>query len=199
MAPKPSDETTEISTAELTTLRAGYELLEKLTTGEDGIDIQRRLKKINPALNFPVIDQGDKLVGPVKTELEQTRADLKALQEKYDADILARQNEKAVGGLQAEIDRIAAARGFTGETKEKFVAFMTEKGTADPSLAAPAFIETLPKPPTPLKTNGFLPQTMHLFGAGDSAGNDESIAELHRDPLGWQDREIAKIMNEDAA
>jgi hypothetical protein len=193
------EEVAEVSASELKALRTAYSLLDKLTSGEDGIDIQRRLKKIDPALNFPVIDQGDKLVAPVKSELEETRAALKTLQEAYDADKLARQNEKAVGGLQAEIDRIAAARGFTGETKDKFVAFMTEKGTADPALAAPAFIETLPKPPTPLKSSGYLPQTMHLFGAGDATGSDESVAELHRDPLGWQDREITKIMNEDAA
>jgi hypothetical protein len=198
MAGKP-DEIEQIPASELAALRTAYSLLDKLTSGEDGLDIQRRLKKLDPKLNFPVIDQGEKLLAPMKSELEETRAALKKLQETYDAQQLASQNEKALGGLQADVDRIATARGFTGETKEKFIAFMTEKGTADPALAAPAFIETLPKPPAPLKGNGYLPQKMNLFGTGDTSGSDESIAELHRDPVAWQDKMTAQIMNEDAA
>ena len=140
MAPR-SDEITEISTAELNTLRTGYALLEKLTEGEDGLDIQRRLKKIDPKLNFPVIDQGDKLIAPVRTELEETKAALKKLQEEKDAERLERQNEKALGGLTKEIDRIAAARGFSEETKEKFIAFMTSSACEPaPSLLRPVHV-----------------------------------------------------------
>jgi hypothetical protein len=193
------DEIVEIPASELAALRKGYSLLEGLTSGDDAIDIQRRLKKLDPTLNFPVIDQGDKLIAPVRTELEETKAALAKLREERDADLLERQNDKALGSLQASIDRVSVERKFAGETKQKFIDFMAAKGIADPDLAAPAFIETLPKPPAPLKTNGYLPQTMHLFGAGDTAGSDESIAELHRDPVAWQDKMTAQIMNEDAA
>lgn len=194
-----TDEMVEISAAELATLRKGYSLLEGLTSGEDAIDIQRRLKVLDPKLNFPVIDQGDKLIAPVRTELEATRAALKKLEEAQAADLLERQNEKALGTLQSAIDRVATARKFSGDTKDKFIKFMTDKGVADPDLAAPAFMETLPKPPAPIKGNGYLPQKMDLFGTGNAQGDDADVAALHADPLGWQDRKIAEIMNEDAA
>ena len=189
----------EIEADELATLRKGYGLLEALTGGADGLDIQRKLKVIDPKLNFPVIDQGEKLLAPVRSELDSTKAALKELQEKSEADLLERQNEKALNTLQAAIDRVATKRNFVGETKDNFIKFMSEKGVADPDLAAPAFMETLPKPPAPLKTNGYLPQTLNLFGAGDTAGSDEDVAELHRDPIAWQDKMTARILNEDAA
>jgi hypothetical protein len=194
-----SDQMVQISASELAILRRGYSMLEGLTQGEDGIDIQRRLKKQDPSLNFPVIDQGDKLIAPVRSELEQTKADLKALRDEREAEQQTARNNAANAEINASLDRAVEKYKLSKDARKGLLDFMIARNTADAELAAPAYMETLPKPPAPLKSNGFLPQTMHLFGTGDGAGDDADIAALHKDPLGWQDRKIAEIMNEDAA
>lgn len=190
-------ETVEISASDLAAYKKAMSLLDKLTGDKDtGLNIQRKLKEIDPSLNLPGIDVGDAVVRPIKEELTSTQARLDALIAERDAERKAAAEAKLEGGLRDSIGRAQAKYKLSQEATDNLVKFMHEKGVADAEVAAPAFIETLPKPPAPIKPNSYSPMNAHLFGAGDDRGSDENIAALHRDPVKWFDAEVAKIMNE---
>jgi hypothetical protein len=192
-------ETVEISASDLAAYKKAMVLLDKLTGDKKtGLDVQRKLKEIDPTLNLPGIDVGDAVVGPLKEELTSTQERLNALIAERETEKAAAVNAKLENGLRDSIGRAQAKYKLSPESTDNLVKFMQEKGVADAEIAAPAFLETLPKPPAPIKPNSYTPMTANLFGAGDDRGSDENIAALHRDPVKWFDAEVAKIMNEDA-
>jgi len=193
-------ETVEISSADLALYKKAVGLLNQLTTDKtSGIQIQRKLKEFDPSLNLPGIDVGDAVVAPIREELSATQAQIKALQDERAAEKLAAENSKMERQLRDSIGRAQAKYKLSPEATDNLVKFMHEKNVADAEIAAPAYLETLPKPPAPNKPNAFAPQYAHLYGTGDDRGSDENIAALHKDPVKWFDNEVMKILNEDAA
>jgi hypothetical protein len=190
-------ETVEISSSDLAAYKRAMALLDKLTGDKDtGLNIQRKLKEIDPTLNLPGIDLGDAVVKPLKEELTSTQEKLNNLIAEREAERKAAEDSRVENGLRDSIGRAQTKYKLTPETTDKLVKFMQEKGVADAEVAAPAFLETLPKPPAPIKPNSYTPMTANLFGTGDDRGSDENIAALHKDPVKWFDAEVAKIMNE---
>ena len=163
------------------------------------MQVQRKLKEFDPSLNLPGIDVGDAVVAPIREELSATQAQIKALQDERAAEKLEAKNSQMERGLRDSIGRAQAKYKLSQEATDNLVKFMHDKGVADAEIAAPAYLETLPKPPAPIKPNAFAPQHSHLFGTGDDRGSDENIAALHQDPVKWFDNEVMKILNEDAA
>lgn len=192
--------TVEISASDLALYRKAVGLLNQLTTDKtSGMQVQRKLKEFDPSLNLPGIDVGDAVVAPIREELSATQAQIKALQDERAAEKLEAKNSQMERGLRDSIGRAQAKYKLSQEATDNLVKFMHDKGVADAEIAAPAYLETLPKPPAPIKPNAFAPQHSHLFGTGDDRGSDENIAALHRDPVKWFDSEVMKILNEDAA
>jgi hypothetical protein len=192
-----SEDMVEISSSDLAAYKRAMSLLDKLTGDkEGGISIQRKLKEIDPTLNLPGIDVGDAVVKPIKEELSATQEKLNALIAEREAERQKAVDEKLESGLRASVGRAQAKYKLSDEATGNLLKFMQEKGVADAEIAAPAFMETLPKPPAPIKPNSYTPMNANLFGTGDDRGTDEDIAALHRDPLKWFDAEVVKIMNE---
>jgi len=192
-----TQDTVEISASDLAAYKKAMSLLDKLTGDKDtGLNIQRKLKEIDPSLNLPGIDVGDAVVKPIKDELTSTQEKLNALIAEREAEKKAAADSKIESGLRDSIGRAQAKYKLSPEATDNLVKFMQEKGVADAEVAAPAFLETLPKPPAPIKPNSYTPTSAHLFGTGDDRGSDESIAALHKDPVKWFDNEIVKIMQE---
>lgn len=193
-------ETVEISAEDLALYRKAVGLLNQLASDKsNGIQIQRKLKEIDPSLNLPGIDVGDAVVAPIREELSATQAQLKAMQEERAAEKLAAENSKMERQIRDSIGKARDKYKLSPEATDNLVKFMNDKNIADAEIAAPAYLETLPKPPAPLKPNSFAPTHAHLFGTGDDRGSDENIAALHKDPVKWFDNEVMKILNEDAA
>ncbi len=192
--------TVEISASDLALYRKAVGLLNQLTTDKtSGMQVQRKLKEFDPSLNLPGIDVGDAVVAPIREELSATQAQIKALQDERAAEKLEAKNSQMERGLRDSIGRAQAKYKLSQEATDNLVKFMHDKGVADAEIAAPAYLETLPKPPAPIKPNAFAPQHSHLFGTGDDRGSDENIAALHRDPVKWFDSEVMKILNEGAS
>jgi hypothetical protein len=192
-----SAETVEIPASDLAAYKRAMALLDKLTGDKDnGLNIQRKLKEIDPTLNLPGIDVGDAVVKPIKEELTATQERLNALIAEREEERAKAANSRIESSLRDSIGRAKEKYKLSDEATDNLVKFMHEKGVSDAEIAAPAFIETLPKPPAPIKPNSYTPQTANLFGTGDDRGTDENIAALHRDPVKWFDAEVAKIMNE---
>jgi len=187
----------EISQAELAQLQRGYKLLSGLVGDKElGITVQKALKTADPSLSFPALDVGEPMLAPVREELAMTKTELQALKESLAADKQAAADDAARKKILSGVDEMAVKHRFTPEAKEKFKQFMVDNGIADASIAAPAFVETLPKP-IKAPATPFLPQAANLFGA-DGRSTDQDIIDLHTSPTEWQDRKIAEIMNEDA-
>jgi len=195
-----ASDTVEISSADLALYKKAVGLLNQLTSDKtSGIQTQRKLKELDPSLNLPGIDVGDAVVAPIREELSVTQAQLKALQDERAAEKEAAQSAKAEKQIRDSISRAQEKYKLSPEATDNLLKFMNEKNIADAEIAAPAYMETLPKPPAPIKPNAFAPQYAHLYGTGDDRGSDENIAALHKDPLKWFDSEVTKILNEDAA
>jgi len=192
--------TVEISASDLALYRKAVGLLNQLTTDKSsGMQVQRKLKELDPSLNLPGIDVGDAVVAPIREELSATQAQIKALQEERAAEKLAAENSRMERGLRDSIGRAQAKYKLSQEATDNLVKFMHEKNVADAEIAAPAYLETLPKPPAPIKPNAYMPKSANVFGTGDTTGKDENLEFLHRDPVKWFDNEVMKILNEDAA
>jgi hypothetical protein len=195
-----ADDTVEISASDLALYKKAVGLLDKLASDKtSGIQIQRKLKEFDPSLNLPGIDVGDAVVAPLREELTATQTQLKAMQEERAAEKQAAQDAKLDRQIRDSIGRARDKYKLSPEATDNLVKFMGEKNIADAEIAAPAYMETLPKAPAPMKPNAYAPQHAHLFGTGDDRGSDENIAALHRDPVKWFDNEVMKILNEDPA
>ncbi len=195
-----SSETVEISSADLALYKKAVGLLNQLTSDKsNGLQVQRKLKEFDPSLNLPGIDVGDAVVAPIREELSATQAQLKAIQDERAAEKEAAQNAKAEKQIRDSVSRAQEKYKLSPEATDNLLKFMNDKNIADAEIAAPAYMETLPKAPAPIKPNAYAPQYAHLYGTGDDRGSDENIAALHKDPLKWFDSEVTKILNEDAA
>ena len=190
----------EISEAELSQLRRSNKLLESLVADPaKGLDYQRALKEKDPTLKFAALDIADTVTAPLRQELTEHKTALQKIQEEREAERLAAVNAKQESTLRDSIGAAQAKYKLTKESTDKLVEFMVEKGIGDAMIAAPAFMETLPKPPAPQPASQYMPQFVNPFGTGDVTGSDPNIEFLHKDPIRWQDAETLKILNEPTA
>ncbi len=187
----------EISATDLAMLKKNQALLESLVSDpKQGLGIQRILKEKDPTLKFAALDIEATVSEPIKAELAETKSTLQKLQEEWTADQAARKTEKETNALREAIGKTVAKHKMTEETAQKFVTFMADNNVSNPDIAAPAFLDTLPKPPTPQAPSPYLPQYVTPFGTGDAAGDDPDTAFLHNDPRKWQDAMTLRILNE---
>ena len=187
----------EITQAQLDVLTRNSKLLESLTGDKDvGIATQKKLQQIDPSLRFPNLEISETVTAPLRAELNDTKAALKRIEDERKAEREAAANAAAESKVRDSISRAQAKHKLSQEATDNLLKFMTDKGIADAEIAAPAFLETLPKPPAPIAPSAYTPQYAQLFGTGDNMGSDENIASLHRDPVKWFDQEVGRIMAE---
>lgn len=185
----------EIDAGEYAQLQRGFNLLNKmLSDGNIGVPLKRAIAKEDPSITFPEL-AAESVVAPVNEKLSELQASLAKIQEERDAERQAAKESASEAKLRSGIDKARDKYKLTDDGVQGLIAFMTENQVANPMVAAAAYVESLPKPPPAAAPNTFAPQTMNLFGANTV---DETLQDLHTDPMKWQDAEIARILNEAA-
>lgn len=156
---------------------------------ELGQDFKRMLKKKNPKLSIPELDT----VEPVNKELGDLRKEIKELRDE-------RSTEKLESRFGREMSEAATEFGLTTEGIEKLKKLIKETHEKDgyvlsPRAAAAQLIHDTPKTIAP---SGFTGNRWDLFSSDDK-GEQDDINSLIKDPDGWLDRQIPKILNEERA
>lgn len=189
----------EITQAQLDILNRNNGLMQKLIAdGELGVAAKRKLKALDPTLVFPDVDALDAVQPQIQKERDEMRAALEAIKAEREAEKAERENAKLESSFRTKLGEAQAKYKLSNDATDGLLKFMTEKQVADPMIAAAAYLETLPKPPPVVKPSPYLPQGIDLFGA-NGRSEDQSMKDLHADPVGWMDREIATIMAENEA
>ena len=146
-------------------------------------DVTTSQERLDPYLQ-PLLDGQKALQDQLKKFEEDREADRKAAKERDDAS-----NQK---NFEDSIAKASKAYNLTAEGFELMVKRMKDTGNyGDPEAAAAWVASKTPPEPGPAKKFG--PQNINLFGTHE---RDERLAELHRDPLAYMDRELAEFVSD---
>ncbi len=190
----------EISAEQLNILNRNNDLLKRLIDDpKQGVQLQRKLKELDPSLKFTAVDVEDTVMQPVREELGTVRAQLEALQAERLAEREAAQRAQGETKIRDSIGRAQAKGKLSPEATDGLVKFMAEKQVADAELALPAYLETLPKAPKPPATSSYAPQYANVYGAEVSKDTaDEKAKLLVTNPDKFFDMEVGAILQEAA-
>jgi hypothetical protein len=161
---------------------------------EKGIDFKKLAKTVDPTLQFTELDTHERLQAPILEKLTATEAALQAIREEREAEKLERQQADTVRKLSGDVDAAVKKFSLTDDGREKMTARMQEKGNLDAEAAAAWVASQTPKAKPSQGTGTFGPSALNAYG---SAEKDDAWAELHHDPVRWQDKEIAAFLNEE--
>jgi hypothetical protein len=163
-------------------------LLNKLWNDATAGDRVRKLAKEE----YPETKIVDDIVAPFVAPLE---AQNKALQARLDKIEEERAKERAAWEesqhqttFQSQIEAARRSYSLTDEGFNKMLDRMKEQNNPDAEAAA-AWVAS--KTPAPIKGPTWAPQDLNLFG---SKTEEEGMRELHNDPVGYQDRQIAEFL-----
>jgi hypothetical protein len=188
-------DTVEISKADLALLQRAKGVLDSLyTDGKVGMDFKRMLKTKFPDTKIPELEMVENFRERVDNKLDPIVQENKKLKERLDKWETDSLNEKEEKALRSTLDDVQKKYGFTDDGMQKVIDRMKSKNNPDAESAA-AFIKSQEPKAQTIKSSNFLPESMNLFGSSEKS-EDASIAALHTDPRKWQDREIAKMLNE---
>lgn len=140
-------------------------------------DAKTNADVIDPILN-PLRAENKKLAERLE-KFEQERAD-----EKRSAD-----ESKQKQTLEAALESARKNYSLTEEGFDKMVSRMKETGNYSDADAAAAWVASK-TPPKDVKGPTFGTKKMNLFGVGKY---DESMKELHRDPLDYLDNQLEEF------
>ena len=195
----PNPETVTIAKAEFETLKRVEAILNKGFNDRTakGASFRRQLKEFEPALNIPE-EIADTAAAPLKSEIDEIRAENKKLLERLDTTDRAEADEKSERELRKDIDAAVKKFGLDDEGKQKVIERMVAKHSTDAEAAAAWFKSTLHKPEITRDT-GMFPKIMDVKDVfGTAEGTDDDIALLHKDPMRFFDVTAQKILNEGA-
>jgi hypothetical protein len=161
---------------------------------ESGISFKKMAKAVDKTLQFTDLDMAERIQAPVLEKLTAAETQLAEIKSEREAEKLAREQEKQVRSLTDDVDKAVKQYGLTDEGRQKMTVRMQEKGNLDAEAAAAWVAAQAPKAKPNEGTGQFAPSAMNLYG---SAEKDENFELLNRDPVKWQDAEIAKILAED--
>lgn len=177
------------------TQRAHNLLNNLLTNPGTAPSVEDAIAKVNPTAKFPGREAREAQYAPVRSEIEQERAERLALQKRLDdrdaADATARE-KSAEDALLARMSSIKSKRGFSDEMMDKVVTRMREQNNPDIDAAAAWVSESLPKP-GPIVGHDFLPSTVDAYG---TASKDKAWEGLHTNPDKWQTDELRSIVRD---
>jgi len=191
-------------TENVTISKAAYETLMKIKSMMDGAwdnkdtgaAFRKILKQVNPDLKIPD-ELAESAIAPVKTEIEDTRKQVKGLAERLDKFLSENKDEKDTAALRKDLADAQKKYGLDEEGMTKVMQRMKDKNNPDVEAAA-AFIAASAPKPQPLADHGLNSVGADLFG---TTRKEDDYAELHTggDPFkpgGWFDKQAIKIMNE---
>ena len=179
-------------------VQRGAALLERmLGDPRTAADAERLVQTINPEAQFPLRDQREALMAPVRGELERERKAREVLEARLaerEAREAAEAQSRQEAAMMDRIQSVKTKRGLSDEAMERVYARMREQNSPDVEAAAAYVADSLPKPgPQTGAYDRFLPQTVDPFG---STSGDEQWAALHKNPDGWLTDKLRSIAHD---
>lgn len=183
----------EISEAELATKNRATALLDRMWNDpKTGMAFKKRVKELIPDAKIPELDIVESATAPLVAALDEQKAANKTLADRLDNWEKAQRDGKEESELQSQLDGIQKKYGFTADGMQKVVTRMKEKNNPDAEATA-AWVAAQEKKARPITDSALMPAALNLYG---SNSEDDNWAELNKNPRGWADKEILKIMNE---
>lgn len=182
-----------VTKEQMAILQRGMTVMNKLWSDpKDGLAFKRKVKELIPDWQIPEVDVVDQAAGPLREELTGLKKQIEDLVGTITTERKTASEKAEETSLQGRLDAARREYQLTDEGMDKVLARMKETNNPDPSSAAAWVTDHMPKAkPTP--AGGFGPRGLNLFG---SANQDDSWAELHRNPDAWFDSEVNKILGE---
>jgi len=168
----------------------------------------------DPALGAPVHEFATKMFGQIKPhantvikktvvepevaairkQLETTEEKLAKALERIDERDKREEEAKTVSDMRASIADARRKYGLTDEGEQKLIERMREmKNYTDVEAAAAYVVHSAP--PQPTSGPSWAPHKTDFYG---TAKANEAFADLHKDPMGFMDGEIAKFLKDPA-
>ena len=183
----------EISDADLAVKNRAVALLDKMWNDpKEGMTFKKKVKELVPDARIPELDIVASATGPLLAELEEQKSVSKSLKERLDSWEKTQKDSKDELELQAQLDGVKKTYSFTNDGMQKVIDRMKSKNNPDAEAAA-AWVASQERKSKPLTDSALLPSALNLYGSNSS---DDSWAELNRDPVGWADKEMVKMLNE---
>ena len=183
----------EISDHELAVKNRAVALLDRMISDpKEGLATKRRIKALVPDANFPDLDIIDSASAPILSALEEQKKLNKTLADRLDSWEQSQKDSREEGELQAQLDGIRKQYSFSADGMQKVIDRMKAKNNPDADAAA-AWVASQERKARPVTDSALLPSALNLFG---SNSEDEQWADLNKDPRGWADRELVKMINE---
>lgn len=183
----------EISEADLLVKNRAMMLLDKLWNDpKEGMSFKKKVKELVPDAKIPELDIVNNATAPIVAALEEQTKRSKSLEDRLNNWEENQKNGKEEGELQAQLDMIRKSYGFTTDGMQKVIDRMKAKNNPDAESAA-AWVASQERKSKPVTDSALMPSALNLYG---SNSEDETWAELNKDPRGWADRELVKMINE---
>ena len=186
----------EISDAQLELANKYQSLYNKLWNDpKEGLAFKRKVKELVPEAQIPELDMIDTTVKPFEEKMAKQAEENKAFKDRLDNIEKRSKDEKEESDLVKSLDSARKKFHLTDEGFDKAVARMKEMNNPDAEAAA-AWVASQEKKARPVGSSSFAPSALNLYGSNKV---DESMADLHRDPIAWQDATIQTMLDEFAA
>jgi hypothetical protein len=164
------------------------QLLEALWTDAGiGEKVRRTAKEKFPDAKI-LDDAVEPFVAPLRAQNEALAAKLTKIEEERATERTEREQNSAKKSLEDALTSARQSYNLTDEGFDKMVARMKETGNYSDADAAAAWVAS--KTPPAIKGPTWAPQDLNLFGTKNA---EESFAQLHRDPVGYQDAQLAEF------
>lgn len=185
----------EISEAELAVKNKAVELLNRMISDpKEGLDVKRKIKALIPDAKFPELDVIDTVTGPLLNRLAESEKTNKTLADRLDNWEKSQKDTKEESDLQSQLDTVRKQFSFTHEGMEKVIDRMKSKNNPDVESAA-AWVAAQERKAAPITNSALMPSALDLYGS-NRASDDLDIVALNKDPQGWADQKIVKMLNE---
>lgn len=183
----------EISDTELAVKNRAVALLDRMWNDpKEGMTFKKKVKELVPDAKIPELDIIASATAPLVAEIEEQKKANKTLAGRLDNWEKSHKDSREENDLQLQLNSIKKQYSFTDEGMQKVIDRMRSKNNPDAEAAA-AWVASQERKSRPVTDSALLPSAMNLFG---SNSEDETWAELNKDPRGWADRELVKMINE---
>ena len=183
----------EISDQELAIKNRAVALLDRLWSDpKEGMSFKKKVKELLPDTKIPELDIVESVTAPLIADIEARKEENKKLAERLDNWEKSQTDLKEENALQARLDRAKKQYSFTDDGMQKLVDRMKAEKSADVEATA-AWVAAQERKSKPITDSALMPTAMNLYGSNQA---DENFADLNKDPIGWAEREMVKILNE---
>lgn len=134
----------------------------------------------------------EKIVKPLKEELEETKKHSKNLEDKLNKWQEENLNAKEEVELDKKLKTAQKKYSLTDEGMSKAIERMKTQGHTDIDAAASWVVGQEPKA-KPASAPNYLPQNMNLYGSNKE---DEQWKRLNENPISFFDEEVSTILND---